>query len=211
IPEKLIEKAARYVFDSKTSIGQLEGSPIDLVHTNSLSRINQDWPGVAQKGQYLLSSYFLNKIFVFDPKAERITWSFGEGTLDGPHSPEKLPNGSLLIFDNGRNRRYSRVLEIDPINYKTKWSYSGKNHFLPFSFRRSSAQRLENGNTLILSGESGEIIEVTNDRNIVWRFHYNPGTPKRKSLAKKAGKLYRVRKLEPDTLVKLGIPYPTTK
>ena len=37
--------------------------------------------------------------------------------------------------------------------------------------RFSSAQRLQNGNTLICSGYEGKFFEVTQEKEIVWTYH----------------------------------------
>lgn len=95
--------------------------------------------------------------------------------LDGPHAPTVLANGNILAFDNGRERGYSRVLEIDPRTRKIVWEYSGYDHFLPFSLSGSSAQRLANGNTLIVTRAAGIIIEVSPDKRVVWGYRYKLG------------------------------------
>jgi hypothetical protein len=76
-------------------------------------------------------------------------------------------------------RLYSRVLEFDPITYDIKWEYidrdgltiplSGDMHRM-FSIYIGSVQRLPNGNTLVDEGATGRIIEVTNDKKIVWEY-----------------------------------------
>ena len=111
--------------------------------------------------------------------------------------PQGLPGeGNLLVFDNGgwggygapnpgspdgtKNalRDHSRVLEIDPVTLEIVWQYTGQeaNYQAPTdSFRFyspyiSSAQRLENGNTLITEGANGRIFEVNAEHDIVWEY-----------------------------------------
>jgi hypothetical protein len=66
------------------------------------------------------------------------------------------------------------VLELDPITLEIKWQYpapgpvpGGSRLYSSFV---SSAQRLPNGNTLITEGNSGRIIEVTKEQEIVWEY-----------------------------------------
>jgi Arylsulfotransferase (ASST) len=101
--------------------------------------------------------------------------------------------GHILVFNNGPNRpdgTYSSVDEIVPpvdakgaYTYtagaaygpaKAHWSYTAekKNDF--FAQNISGAQRLPNGNTLICSGPSGTIFEVTDKNEVVWKY-INPG------------------------------------
>jgi hypothetical protein len=50
------------------------------------------------------------------------------------HDPRPLPNGNLLIFDNGPHRRdhpapYSRVIEVDPRTRAIVWEYRDQSLF----------------------------------------------------------------------------------
>jgi hypothetical protein len=111
--------------------------------------------------------------------------------------PRGLPGeGNILVFDNGgwagyglpnpgsptgfnnALRDYSRILEFDPITLKIVWQYTPveagfefpvdcARFYSPFI---SSAQRLPNGNTLIVEGSDGRIFEVTPKHNLVWEY-----------------------------------------
>ncbi|MEE2732356.1 MAG: aryl-sulfate sulfotransferase [Pseudomonadota bacterium] len=89
--------------------------------------------------------------------------------------PEGLPGaGNLLVFDNGKSSGYgdqheqgrrSRTLEINPIDFSVVWE---------FNHPRSSpimgnVQRLPNGNTFITEGVSGVMLEVTQEKEVVWQ------------------------------------------
>jgi len=110
----------------------------------------------------------------------------------GQHNPHLIPKGlpgagNLLVFDNGGASGYgaptpvspdggsvyqragSRVLEINPTTLELVWSYTGPRLF---STNISGAQRLPNGNTMITEGAPGRLLEVTNDRKIVWEYIY---------------------------------------
>ena len=97
--------------------------------------------------------------------------------------------GHLLVFNNGSGRKpeeYSSVDEFVPPTDKdgkyireeggpfgpdkALWSYSAPNKKDFYSFFISGAQRLPNGNTLIDSGASGVVFEVTPEHEIVWKF-----------------------------------------
>ena len=100
--------------------------------------------------------------------------------------PKGLPGaGNLLVFDNGGASGYgffspiapdgrgalvrptSRVLEINPVTLELLWSYTNPRFF---ATNISGAQRLPNGNTLITSGPTGRIFEVTTQGAIVWEY-----------------------------------------
>ena len=135
----------------------------------------------------------------------------GEQYLFWPHTAHwiepGLPGaGNILLFNNGnefpRDRReYSTVDEfIPPVAGKgyrrdsaayppagPVWTYdAGADFYAP---AQSGAQRLPNGNTLILDSARGAIIEVTAEGQEVWRY-INPVTP--------------------DGTLQQGAPMPTT-
>ena len=108
----------------------------------------------------------------------------------GQHHAHLIPNGlpgagNLLVFDNGGSSGYgffspigpdgrsalarstSRVLEINPVTLELVWSYTNPRFF---ASNISGAQRLPNGNTLITSGPTGRIFEVTKEGAIVWEY-----------------------------------------
>lgn len=104
--------------------------------------------------------------------------------------PKGLPGaGHLLLFNNGSSRpgeKYSTVDELilpaDEKGHYTRkpgepfgpdkpvWSYSAPKKSDFYSFFISGAQRLANGNTLICSGASGTLFEVTPEKEIVWKY-----------------------------------------
>jgi len=108
--------------------------------------------------------------------------------------PEGYPGaGDILIFNNGLRRpsgEYSSIEQISlPIdskgNYKLSlsvygpdkptWSWKATEPKSFFSSQISGAFRLPNGNTLICAGVHGELIEVTQSGQIVWKY-VNPVT-----------------------------------
>lgn len=109
-------------------------------------------------------------IGIIDYPSGRIVWTWGNGELSYQHSPEMLPNGHILIFDNGVNKGRSRVLEIDPPSGRIVWEYAAKPPASFFSSSISNATRLPNGNTLICDGSNSRIFEVTAEGETVWEF-----------------------------------------
>ena len=63
-------------------------------------------------GNVLVSLRNINTILILDPTT-RSTSGSGGLPLSLQHHPTSLPNGNLLIFDNGVER--SSVLELDPV------------------------------------------------------------------------------------------------
>ena len=159
--------------DSRASPEDLKrGVFYDYFHMNTVSAAAAV-PGKEdfRAAPTLLTCYrHINQIAAQDPVSKEILWSWGEGKLDWPHYPTLLPGGNVLVYDNGRHRGFSRVIEIDPTSDKIVWEYRGTETEPFFSPEKGSAQRLENGNTLIADSENGRIIEVTSEGEIVWEF-----------------------------------------
>ncbi|HWB10065.1 MAG TPA: arylsulfotransferase family protein [Pirellulales bacterium] len=142
----------------------------DLLHTNFVEVLNAKraakFPAF-REGQVLISMRHLDAIAVLDVETGSVVWA-ASGPWREQHDPHFLDNGHLLIFDNRGGPRGSRVIEYDPQTQAFPWSYPGENDRPFYSSERGMGQRLPNGNTLIADSEEGKLIEVTQDREIVW-------------------------------------------
>ena len=135
-------------------------------------------------GNVVVSFRTISTLIVIERVTGKIIWKLGAPPLSGQHAPIPLPNGNLLIFDNGPHRLdhplpFSRVIEVEMADKKIVWKYQEKTASDFFSSRISNAQRLPNGNTLICEGDTGRLFEVTSDGEVVWEY-VNPhfgGTP----------------------------------
>jgi len=61
----------------------------------------------------------ISTIIKIDRRTGRIVWKLGAPPLSGQHAPTPLPDGNILIFDNGAHRLdesfpFSRVIEVNP-------------------------------------------------------------------------------------------------
>jgi hypothetical protein len=113
--------------------------------------------------------------------------------LTGPHSANWIASGlpgegHLLVFNNGSPGvgKFSSVEELvlpvdESGNYsrrergaygpvKSVWSYNGQRRPDFYSFCFSGAQRLPNGTTLICLGMQGELVEVSREGDVVWKY-----------------------------------------
>lgn len=126
-------------------------------------------------GNLVVSFRNISTVAIVDRATGRLRWKLGPPTLAQQHDPRPLPNGHLLIFDNGAHRQdnpwpYSRVIEVDPGSSKIVWEYHDTVPFNFFSPYISGAQRLPNGNTLICEGCFGRLFEVTSAGEVVWEY-----------------------------------------
>lgn len=167
----------RYLFE-RVKIRKKNGQKeIDLLHTNSLEWM-RDPELAARDPLYALTNVVVcmrhqNRVVVIDAEKKRLVWTWGFGELSGPHDASVLPNGNFLIFDNGLGRRWSRVIEVDPMSREIVWSYAAPEPKEFFTDQRGAAQRLGNGNTLVTNSQSGVAFEVTREGETVWNYR-NP-------------------------------------
>ena len=149
--------------------------PSDWAHANTIEYLPDTPLGRRdsrfKRGNLLFSLRSIDIIGIADPDKNEIVWAWGPGTLDGQHQPTMLPDGNILIFDNGTYRGHSTIREIDPPTGKSVWEYENPDNF--FSPFRSGNQRLSNGNTFICECDAGRLFEFTRDGEVVWDF-YNP-------------------------------------
>jgi hypothetical protein len=169
----------------------------DITHTNSIEIMDRDIEGFCRNGDWLISIRQLDLVAILNPQKEEFTWSWGQGELDRQHHPTLLENENVLIFDNGLNRGFTRVIELDPLTRKIVWEYRADPPEKFFSAERGSCQRLPNGNTLITESQKGRVFEVTKEGEIVWEF-YNPdikGKGKKREKDKKRATIYRMMRV----------------
>lgn len=170
-----IERNPRAFRLARVKPSSLGGEPwVDLFHANSVQWIGSECRAgihpAHQPGNLLVCFRHQNRIAVFDWKEKRVVWSWGKNELDGPHDAQVLPDGNILIFDNGLARDWSRVIELDPDTEKMVWTYQADPPEEFYTASKGSAQRLPNGNTLIAESDRGRAFEVTLHGDIVWEF-----------------------------------------
>lgn len=142
----------------------------EISHANSIRYLPKD--PIHARPAYLISFRNLSRVIIVDRATKKIVWRSPQGVFRFQHDASLLENGNILVFNNGIawNQVKTVVMEIDPRTNQTGWVYSGRDawHFeIPFM---GAAQRLSNGNTLIVDGPLGHIFEVDRDSNVVWNY-----------------------------------------
>jgi len=120
-------------------------------------------------------------VYVVDKESKDIVWEYGgdyRGGISGGHEASMIPKGlpgagNILVIDNGsiEHKGESFILEINPQTKKLEWVFDIGKGF--FTGTRGSVQRLPNGNTFISEDNTGRILEVTRDSEIVWQYETN--------------------------------------
>jgi arylsulfotransferase ASST len=150
-------------------------------------------------GNLLVSFRNISTVVRIDRRTGSISWKLGAPPLSGQHAPELLPNGNILLFDNGPHRLdetypFSRAIEVNPTTNEIVWKYQEPRTFNFYSPRISNAQRLPNGNTLINEGVFGRFFEVTREGDVVWEYvnpHFGPDSSPPKEQQNGVFRVYR--------------------
>ena len=204
-------KAEQVVFDP-ARVWEPEDHPLpdfmprsEWTHANSITYTESD--PITHQEAYLVSFRDLNTIVLVARETGQVIWSYGGlWVLDQQHDATLLPNGHVLLFDNGQYLRgrpsASTIIEIDPATDKVVWSYGG---YGPagtkfYSALTGGAQRLANGNTLITLGLSGQLIEITPDASIVWDYRSADGRPDPKYPGEVLNFLFKSRSYDPSVV-----------
>ncbi|MBN1605181.1 MAG: aryl-sulfate sulfotransferase [Polyangiaceae bacterium] len=148
---------------------------------------------VESDGNWLISVRRLSQVLEIDRTTGDVLWRLGGksnqftfvndpfGGLCGPHTVSRLANGHILLFDNGQfcwpempergdlTRIVEYAVDEDAMTAELVWSYQDDGLY---TSSQGSAQRLDNGNTLIgwgLTGTGVMVSEVDPEGTVVFR------------------------------------------
>lgn len=144
----------------------------DIFHTNTVFPIEETGEplrSVWRQGDLLVSLREVDIIALVDPVALTVR-SAWRGPWVAQHQPVRLPEATILLFDNRGGSSGSRILEFDPLAERIVWEFSGNDGRNLSSPEAGSCQRLPNGNTLITDSEAGRALEISPDSETVWEF-----------------------------------------
>lgn len=139
---------------------------VDYFHFNSLSIDPNDQ-------NFIVSARHTNQLYKINRTSGEIMWRFGGSSdnfnlsgneiISHPHHATILPNGRLLVFDNGvtKTPKQTRIaeFEIDPINSTANLTYEYFDIGRYFDIM-GSVQKLDNGNYFI--GWGGNVTSQVN-------------------------------------------------
>lgn len=168
----------------------------DWLHANSVEWM--PWPDLAgtsplyDRSNVLVSLRHQSVIAIVNWERRDLVWWWGRGELRRQHEATWLPDGNILVFDNGdETRRRSRILKVDPRQDRIVWQWTAPEPGDFYSRGQGTAQALPNGSVLVGHSAGGEAFEIAPDGSIVWRLldPYHNGKGQRASL--------RIKRYEP--------------
>ena len=170
-------------FDITDSYTDLKQGTIDVAHGNSIE--------VDYDGNFLVSFRNTQEVTKINRITGEILWRLGgkknqfkfiNDTLgfSWQHAARRLPNGNIILFDNGSRREpsvmsFSRALEykIDEVNKTATLVWQYRNTPDIYSIGLGYSQRLPNGNTFISwGGAVPAISEVTQSGKKVFELSF---------------------------------------
>ena len=142
----------------------------EWTHVNSIERIPD--------GGLLFSSRNTSTIGIVDPPSDdgpgALRWRFGQPEISHQHHATWLPNGRVLVYDNGMHRLqdlcYSRILTIDPSTDEFDVVYQGEPREQFFSAHISGVAPLTTGGYLVTEGAAGRLFEIDAKGVVVWEW-----------------------------------------
>jgi len=172
-----------YQYDINYTIPDPMGSEFDWTHFNSVEYM-------PESDYVLLNSRNFSEFYVIDHKTGKMMYRWGNPSayghgeppswmnngdqkVFGNHDATYLGRNRFLVFDNGSERpegNRSAVVEVDARTGNIEWQYTAPTSNSFYTARQGGAQRLPNGNTFITSANSGHLIEVTEDKQVVWDY-----------------------------------------
>jgi len=168
----------------------------------------------------LLGARNVSTIYKVKKSTGEILWALGAGGdfapdpdaahpwFQQPHGLEVLPDGNLIMLDNGLiGRGFARAIEYaideEARTSRIVWQYRGGEDHRFFSNYWGDADRLPNGNTVIAvgtwkTGASSRFFEVTRAGQMVWELQLPP----RASTGTSVG-AYNLQRLDPPLVERI--------
>jgi hypothetical protein len=147
----------------------LPGSPCDVLHTNTIELVEAHPEGLWNDGDVIVCMRELDTVAVVDLKRAAVRWWWGGGELSRPHQPSVLPDGRVLVFDNGIQMGRTRLVIVDPVTREVTWTWSAsppQSFFCPLA---GGCERLPSGNLLVTNSTAGAAFEIRMDGRVVWQ------------------------------------------
>jgi hypothetical protein len=148
----------------------------DVDHANSLE--------IAPDGDYVASFRDLDAVVKIDATSGAVVWQLGGtkneftivgdplGGFSGQHSVRVLPNGNLLLYDDGlrhtpaESRAVEYALDTSAMTATLVWEFRHSPAiFTPYV---GSVERLANGDTLVAFAGAGVVTKVDSAGAVVW-------------------------------------------
>lgn len=158
----------------------------EFVHVNKIGELPAAIAGAFpqfEAGDLILSLRGYNLLFVIDPDDWRVKWR-QTGPWIRQHDPEFLSNGRISVFNNDAYwfelgpdfrqdvtaEKVTNIMEVDPNTGETEIVFGRRPGQEMLSVLRGKQDPTPEGGLFITEAQSGRIIEVDADGEIVWQY-----------------------------------------
>jgi len=157
----------------------------ELVHSNKVTELSSDMADafpLFETGDLAISMRQLNLVMVIDPDTKAVKWH-QTGPWLRQHDPEFRPDGRISIFNNNafstayKDKQViqttpltTNIIVVDPVTGDTEVIFGEAPGEEMLSVVRGDHQVLSDGGVLITEFDSGRVLQVSADREIVWEF-----------------------------------------
>lgn len=155
------EEMWEYRFETRFPPTDGGGLDADFTHLNDIDSVDNGT-------KFLVSPRNFDRVMLINRSTKEIEWTLGEqdnyDILYKQHNPALIHQDppTVLIADSENDR----ILEYEKQGQKWKlvWGYRGTLNW------PRDADRLPNGNTMIVDSRGDRVLEITPDREIVWEY-----------------------------------------
>lgn len=139
-----------------------DGIENDYTHLNDVDLVNNG-------SAYLTSPRNFDRVFLINRSTKEIIWQLGEEDnekiLDEQHNPTLLSSDPpVVLVGDSHNNRVVEYKQTDD-GWVQTWEYDN----WPWTGWARDADRLPNGNTIIVGSGRSRLLEVTPEKEIVWK------------------------------------------
>jgi outer membrane protein assembly factor BamB len=153
-------ESVTWEYDFREHFSPDAGIPGDYTHLNDVDPVDNG-------SKFLVSPRNFDRVFLLNRSTQEVEWTLGAeddfDVLYEQHNPVLLTADppTVLVADS-ENDRVVEYRRTETGDWELVWAYRGSMRW------PRDADRLQNGNTLIVDSSGGRVLEVTPSRGVVW-------------------------------------------
>lgn len=162
----LTRRHMRFPYSHDVHLNDVEALPDSMAHEYPLFEV----------GDLVVSLANLSVVLVADPETLRVKWWTGKPFVM-MHDPDFVGDGWIGVFDNNRDWTErgaqfggNRVVAFQPHTDSVEVWFAASETNPVYTATRGNWQLLDNGNLFITESNSGRLVEVNPEGELVWEY-----------------------------------------